>query len=398
MKKIWKKTIIIIFLFCFLLFASNTFANTKINTTLGIKQAPTTIIFSPPSKSGTTNKDVYAQVIWTGVRANNFICTGNHTYIFYYYRGTGPFDSWAAFSSGNTRTKLHVTGIVNWIDKSWGWWDDSWWWGWWWSDPCSTRSCNSTYYNSLCWPCATAETWVMLSGGIPTQEDTPKAEPIISEEETAEYSKEMLDAYKYAYMLWITTKWTPDEASLDWPIIRKQLAKMISEYAIKIVGIKPDNNKKCNFTDIENESEEMKYYMRLSCKLGLMGLKADGIAIRPTFMPNEFVNRAQFWTVFSRLIFGLEYNLKTDELTFFDQTMNALQKTTQNIANLFGIRYVANIQIDRYTKHLVALKKNEVMKNIDPIMTEIRWYVMMMMMRADKNWVIQAHSAAKIHK
>jgi len=41
-----------------------------------------------------------------------------------------------------------------------------------------------------------------------------------------------------------------------------------------------------------------------------MGLKADGIEVRPTFMPNEIVNRAQFGTVFSRLIFGLEYNLK----------------------------------------------------------------------------------------
>jgi hypothetical protein len=36
------------------------------------------------------------------------------------------------------------------------------------------------------------------------------------------------------------------------------------------------------------------------------------------------------------------------------------------------------------------------MKKIDPIMTELRGYVMMMMMRADKNWVIQAHAWEKI--
>jgi len=42
---------------------------------------------------------------------------------------------------------------------------------------------------------------------------------------------------------------------------------MISEYATKIVGLQPDNNKKCYFSDIDDESEEMKYYMRLSCKL-----------------------------------------------------------------------------------------------------------------------------------
>jgi len=99
-----------------------------------------------------------------------------------------------------------------------------------------------------------------------------------------------------------------------------------------------------------------------------MGLKADGIEVRSTFMPNELVNRAQFGTVLSRLIFGREYDLKAGELTLFDQAMNAFQRTTQQIAELFGIRYAADIQIDRYTKHLVALKQNEIMKVIDPIM------------------------------
>jgi hypothetical protein len=42
---------------------------------------------------------------------------------------------------------------------------------------------------------------------------------------------------------------------------------MISEYAIKVVGLMPNNNTKCDFSDISNESEEMKYYTRLSCKL-----------------------------------------------------------------------------------------------------------------------------------
>jgi len=82
-------------------------------------------------------------------------------------------------------------------------------------------------------------------------------------------------------------------------------------------------------------------------------------------------------------------------LTLFDQAVNALKNATQEIADLFGIRYVADIQIDRYTKHLLALKQTQVMKVIDPIMTELRGYVMMMMMRADKNGVIQSHAAAR---
>jgi len=77
----------------------------------------------------------------------------------------------------------------------------------------------------------------------------------------------MTDAYIWAYNLGITTISSIQEAALDKPIIRKHLAKMISEYAIKVVGLTPDNSKKCNFSDIAQESEEMKYYMRLSCKL-----------------------------------------------------------------------------------------------------------------------------------
>lgn len=103
-----------------------------------------------------------------------------------------------------------------------------------------------------------------------------------------------------------------------------------------------------------------------------MGLKADGVGVRSTFMPNEIVNRAQFGTVFSRLIFGREYDLKAGELTLFDQAMNSLQRGTQQVAELFGIRYAANIQIDRYTKHLNALKKTQIMQKIDPIMKELR--------------------------
>ena len=56
-----------------------------------------------------------------------------------------------------------------------------------------------------------------------------------------------------------------------------------------------------------------------------MGMNADGITVRETFMPNELVNRAQFGTVFSRLIFGGTYNLKGGELTLLQQATNKLK-------------------------------------------------------------------------
>jgi len=103
-----------------------------------------------------------------------------------------------------------------------------------------------------------------------------------------------------------------------------------------------------------------------------MGLNADGINVRSSFMPNEVVNRAQFGTVFSRLIFGREYDLKEGELTLLDRTINAFKNTTQKIANIFGIVYIPEIKVDRYTKHLQALKQNNIMEKIEPTMKELR--------------------------
>jgi hypothetical protein len=42
---------------------------------------------------------------------------------------------------------------------------------------------------------------------------------------------------------------------------------MASEFAIKVVGLTPDESRTCDFSDIDNEIPELQYYMRLSCKL-----------------------------------------------------------------------------------------------------------------------------------
>jgi len=155
------------------------------------------------------------------------------------------------------------------------------------------------------------------------------------------------------------------KANISRPLLRKELAKMISVFASKVVQLQPNNDKLCNFTDMDNETPELQYYMRLSCKLGLMGMNADGTTPKKVFDPNEFVNRAQFATVFSRLIFGDTYNVKNETIT--------------------------NIQQPDYwyKNHLAALNQNKVMNNIStPLMRELRGYVMVMMMRADQEQII----------
>ncbi|MDD3262836.1 MAG: hypothetical protein PHR61_03235 [Candidatus Absconditabacteria bacterium] len=179
------------------------------------------------------------------------------------------------------------------------------------------------------------------------------------------YDEELLDAYKYAYNLGITTMPTAYQANLKGKLVRKDLAKMISEYALKVLKLKPDNRLTCLFDDLEDETLETKYYTKLACKLGLMGRHADGKSKLDNFMPDEAVNRAQFGTVLSRTLFGESHNINKGE------------------------------NFERYQKHLLALNQNNIMKVIDiPWMVELRGRVMLTMMRADPNRTIQ-HASAK---
>lgn len=208
--------------------------------------------------------------------------------------------------------------------------------------------------------------WITIIENIENQlEILPKEDPKIGFISNILYNDELLDAYKYAYSLGITTMPSAYEANLKGKLVRKDLAKMISEYALKVVKLKPDNSLTCLFNDLEEETLETKYYTKLACKLGLMGRHADGKQKLDDFMPNEAVNRAQFGTVLSRTLFGESYNVQTGE------------------------------DYERYQKHLQALNNKSIMNMINmPWMVELRGRVMLMMMRADPNREIQ-HTSAK---
>ena len=74
------------------------------------------------------------------------------------------------------------------------------------------------------------------------------------------------------------------------------MAKMISVFTIMLGGLTPDTTKKCTFTDIANQSLDMRFYINLSCQLGLMG---QGVTL---FNPSGEITRAQFGTILSRVI------------------------------------------------------------------------------------------------
>ena len=158
-----------------------------------------------------------------------------------------------------------------------------------------------------------------------------------------EYSSELQQAYKWAYVNGITTMDSIEKANMKWNITREELAKMISNYAKNILWIKPDTSKNCFFIN-SNINPTLVESVTESCQLWLMW---QGIS---DFRPKDSVTRAEFWTVLSRV-------LRWDK-------------------NEWWSTY--------YENHLKALKFEWIMNKIDtPMNKEVRGYVMLMLMRSN---------------
>lgn len=256
-----------------------------------------------------------------------------------------------SYANGNT-----YYDSINYPDPTppswgWGWW--GWGWGWWgWIASCvlSQLVCVDGKYKVMTGK--NCSLWIYASKSCTVPSWTTNNWPI-GNIAGSTYSKEINDAYLRAYRFGITTMPTIQRANMKWELSRKHLAKMISNFAINVVGLKIDTWMICNFTDMTKESAEMKLYAKISCQLGIMGLKADGTP-NTKFNPNGIVSRSQFGTVLSRLIWWDKYN--------------------------GGEKY--------YTNHLLALQRNNIMTKIDnpSSRTELRRWVMVMLKRTFEKW------------
>jgi hypothetical protein len=63
---------------------------------------------------------------------------------------------------------------------------------------------------------------------------------------------------------------TIQQANMLGKLQRRDLAKMMSNFAIRILDQQPNTGRQCLFTDMNHESTEMKYYAKLACQLGIM--------------------------------------------------------------------------------------------------------------------------------
>lgn len=79
--------------------------------------------------------------------------------------------------------------------------------------------------------------------------------PFVSSAE--KYTSELQSAYRYAHSIGITTMPTIDTANMYGNLIRSHMAKMMSEYAKKVLGKTPDTSLSCDFTDVAGQSAEL---------------------------------------------------------------------------------------------------------------------------------------------
>ena len=228
-----------------------------------------------------------------------------------------PSKTWMNFVSKNCRYDITLPQPV-----PPSWWGGGWWWGGWGGGTPEVATTWTVINNT--W--TTITTWHTQGNW---------------NSDNSWFSKEFVDAYSFAYQMWITTQKRIQDADLEWHLIRAHMAKIMANYAIKVMSGVVDTWRACEFDDIGDQSDEMKFYIKLSCQLGIMWV---GVT---SFNPNGLVTRAEFGTVLSRILYGNTYN----DGEFY------------------------------YSNHLKILKEKGIIKNDDPSLEELRGYVMLMLMR-----------------
>ena len=251
-----------------------------------------------------------------------------------------------------------ITAI--WTKKQSGW---NWWWGW--SslkkDNCPDWDYSDSYYDGTCGKKPNEKDDEKDSSAKPhndtwtTENDNNKhnsADEIVYDTLTfnPHYSDEMNKAYQYSYHYWITTKNNIRDAAVNQQLTRIAMAKMLSQYAINVLWIKPDATRNNEFADVSDKLDtEYGDWVTLAYQLWIMWINMPNNKFRPYW----YVTRAEFATALSRLLY------KTSDWEY--------EMTSKY-----------------YVPHINKLAYEWILTNTDPYMKELRGYVMLMLMRTAK--------------
>ena len=173
----------------------------------------------------------------------------------------------------------------------------------------------------------------------------------------SQFASEQNDAYLWACQHDITTMRTIQEARLDQPLTRAELAKIMYVYAMKEYHLKPLKAGAVNYKDVNADLGDLADYIQLAYQLQIMGINADGTPIQ-AFEPHKLVSRAEFATVLSRVIWGNKHNISGDDR--YSAHLQALKKyeiiTSDVPANWWELRGRALLMLHRTVKPSIEIK------------------------------------------
>ena len=175
--------------------------------------------------------------------------------------------------------------------------------------------------------------------------------------QNSQFTSEQNDAYLWACQHNITTMRTIQEARLDQPLTRAELAKIMSVYAMKEYHLKPLITGAANYKDVNADLGDLADYIQIAYQLQIMGINADGTPMQ-AFEPHKLVSRAEFATVLSRVIWGNKHNISGDDR--YSEHLQALKKyrviTSDVPANWWELRGRALLMLHRTAKSSVEIK------------------------------------------
>ena len=241
--------------------------------------------------------------------------------------------------------------------------DENQWWEWGWSslkkDYCPEGDYSDSYYDGKCWipennlgNSSELSPWTNNMSSWADVKDIDSSSQNSSEwQETMWFSQELLDAYTRAYKNGITTINTVEEADLGWNLTRIAMAKMLSQYAINVLWKTPDITRQNKFNDVSDELDsQYDSGVTLAYQLWIMWINM----LDNNFRPFDLVSRAEFVTALSRMRYW---------------TMDGGYEGTPEF----------------YKNHMEKLVELWIVTVPDPTILELRWYVMLMLMRSATN-------------
>jgi hypothetical protein len=254
-------------------------------------------------------------------------------------------------------------------------WDRNWssgWWGWGWSSnkskdeqkPSETPKDQVSSWTTVKEPETTTgnkaeiETWSVVDTPKQTSEKDNHAEDMTTNNQQWQnntqkwwtYSREFQEAYEFAHEKWITTMPTIEKANMNWKLTRIAMAKMLSQYAMNVLWQKPDETINNKFNDVtDKQNSDYDDWVTLAYQLWIMWQNMPW----NKFRPNDEVTRWEFITALSRMLY---------------QTSDWEYKSTPKY----------------YIHHMEKMKEEWIVTKNDPNMKELRWYVMIMLMRSSK--------------